>query len=79
MSAFPDNVVVLADRRRDRFAYPYETIDPDPVPHRPHLRLVSTNERPEPFTLEVFLRRAAIVMTEMDDTQIVPFHAPASA
>ena len=45
MSAYPDNVIVLADRRRNRSEYAYEPIEYEP-PMRPQLRLVTGSETP---------------------------------
>ncbi len=66
MNELPDNVIVLADRRRVADEFEYDLMPHDPRPLRSHLRLVSNNDHPEPFSLEVFMRRAMIVMAEQE-------------
>ena len=62
MSAYPDNVIVLDDYRHNLPEYSYEPFELRP-PARPDLRLITGPDTPsEPFGLEVFLRRAMIVM-----------------
>jgi hypothetical protein len=85
MNALPDNVIVLADRRRDRFDYGYDATEYEP-PLRPQLRLVTSSETPAPFDLEVFLHRAMLVMAAPPEdpaapaAPLIPLHAtPASA
>ena len=84
MSAYPDNVIVLADHRRESFDLEFEPMEFD-FPERPKLRLVTNSEPPEPFGLEVFLRRAMIVMADppadpdAPAAPLIPLHAPASA
>ncbi|HEU0194605.1 MAG TPA: hypothetical protein VFQ71_10425 [Gaiellales bacterium] len=75
MSALPDNVIRLDDRRPPR-----PEPDPPAAPlGRPrHLRLVDGSAAPV-FDLETFLGRARIVMAETPSTGIgatvVPLHA----
>jgi hypothetical protein len=76
MSAPPENVICLDDRRP-------QCPEPDPPPaglgRRRHLRLVDSNANAAVFDLETFLARARIVMAETPETDargtIVPLHA----
>ena len=62
MSAYPDNVIVLDDYRHTLPEYSYEPFECRGAT-RPDLRLITGPDTPsEPFGLEVFLRRAMIVM-----------------
>ena len=84
MSAYPDNVIVLADHRRESFDLRVRT-DRVRLPGAAEARLVTNSEPPEPFGLEVFLRRAMIVMADppadpdAPAAPLIPLHAPASA
>ncbi len=85
MSAYPDNVIVLDDYRHNLPEYSYEPLELQ-SPARPDLRLITGPDTPsEPFGLEVFLRRAMIVMASPPQdpaapaAPLIPLHAPASA
>ncbi len=85
MSAYPDNVIVLDDYRHTPIQYSYEPFEM-PRPTRPDLKLITGPDTPsEPFGLEVFLRRAMIVMAAPPQdpaapvAPLIPLHAPASA
>lgn len=86
MSAYPDNVFVLDDYRHNLPEYSHEPCDDPHGSGRPDLRLITGSDTPsEPFGLEVFLRRAMIVMASppLDPAApvapLIPLHAPASA
>lgn len=86
MSPYPDNVIVLDDYRHNQPEYSYGPFDDPQGAARPDLRLITGSDRPsEPFGLEVFLRRAMIVMAappqdpDAPAAPLIPLHAPASA
>jgi hypothetical protein len=76
MSALPDNVIRLDDRRP-----PPPQPDPPPAAlgRSRHLRLVDGSSDAAVFDLETFLARARMVMAEAPQTgnggTIVPLHA----
>ncbi len=78
MSTLPDNVVVLADVRQAReaeLAAAHEEWEAELI-SRPQLRVVRSDEAASPFNLEVFLRRAQIVLAEIgSDTEAHPIGA----
>jgi hypothetical protein len=70
----PGAAVVSLDEWRARRAPVLEADVPEPAPLR-LLRLVVDGEAPEPFRLDVFLRRARAVMGERGESRrFDPYH-----